>query len=273
MLNAIRQAGLLWPTLFSVAALVVLINLGTWQWQRKTWKEGLIAQLAQSSKARPQSLADMKLDRQVDELRFRRVRLSGTFADAGQSIEEVHLWTPDQGGTSWRVISPFRLEQPVKYRGVPRDWVLVIRGLVAKDDKSPTRRESGQVTGRQEIVGRLRFAETNWATPSPNTETNEWYALDLNGMLKALQARGINGSQSRSFAANALPFFVEAEEAFAPPPAPQPDLKSVYLSNRHLEYAVTWWGLALTLIGVYIAFARARFKGLKTRELSEPPSG
>jgi surfeit locus 1 family protein len=30
--------------------------------------------------------------------------------------------------------------------------------------------------------------------------------------------------------------------------------------NRHLEYALTWYGLALTLIGVYAAFAMSRLR-------------
>ncbi|MEM6495876.1 MAG: SURF1 family protein [Pseudomonadota bacterium] len=272
MLSAIRQAGLLWPTLFSVAALAVLINLGNWQWQRKAWKEALIEQLAQSGKAEPKSLAEMNLDRETDELRFRRVRLSGAFADAGQSIEEVHVWTPDQGKTSWRVISPFRLKQPVSYKGERRNWVLVIRGRIAQADKSTARRPGGQVSGQQEIIGRLRFAETNWATPPPNIKTNEWYALDLTGMLQALQARRGTDLPPSDFESKALPFFVEAERALAPPPAPQPDLKSVYLSNRHLEYAVTWWGLALTLVGVYIAFARARLRGQSVKEAGQIPT-
>ena len=34
------------------------------------------------------------------------------------------------------------------------------------------------------------------------------------------------------------------------------------LPNRHLEYALTWYGLALTLIGVFVAFARGRLRSL-----------
>ena len=32
------------------------------------------------------------------------------------------------------------------------------------------------------------------------------------------------------------------------------------LPNRHLEYALTWFGLALTLIGVYGVFAASRLR-------------
>jgi surfeit locus 1 family protein len=33
------------------------------------------------------------------------------------------------------------------------------------------------------------------------------------------------------------------------------------ISNRHLEYAVTWFGLALTLAGVYAAMLFKRLRG------------
>jgi surfeit locus 1 family protein len=32
------------------------------------------------------------------------------------------------------------------------------------------------------------------------------------------------------------------------------------LPNRHLEYALTWYGLAATLVGVYLAFAISRLR-------------
>jgi surfeit locus 1 family protein len=38
----------------------------------------------------------------------------------------------------------------------------------------------------------------------------------------------------------------------------------IVLSNRHLEYAITWYGIALTLVGVYLAFAVNRLQGSPT---------
>jgi len=60
------------------------------------------------------------------------------------------------------------------------------------------------------------------------------------------------------------PFFVESEAAVGPPPSPQPDLGRLRLRNRHLEYAMTWWGLSLTLIGVYLGFANVRLRRLES---------
>jgi len=60
-----------------------------------------------------------------------------------------------------------------------------------------------------------------------------------------------------------VPVFVEAEQQMGGTSAPKPDLKALTLSNRHLEYAMTWWGLAATLAGVFAAFAWGRFKTAK----------
>ena len=41
---------------------------------------------------------------------------------------------------------------------------------------------------------------------------------------------------------------------------PKGGVTRISLPNRHLEYAVTWYGIALTLIGVYLAFAISRLR-------------
>ena len=260
MLRVVRQAGLVVPTVLTVIGLVILIGLGTWQWQRKAWKEGLIERLAQATSAKPVLLRELDLNESVDLLRFRRVEVAGKFADPGQSFDEFHVWTPVGAESQWRVISPFLLREPLKLGDKEFGWVLVIRGRVSDANKSKSTRPTGQITGGTEVIGRLRFASTNWATPKPDLGKNAWYALDLDGMLKKAQEL-LNKRQAATVAQlEGLPFFIEAERAVAGSPAPQPNLKSVHLKNRRLEYAITWWGLALTLIGVYVVFVFGRLK-------------
>ena len=59
------------------------------------------------------------------------------------------------------------------------------------------------------------------------------------------------------------PFYVEADaNATNPGGWPKPGASDAIfnnLSNRHLEYALTWWALAATLVGVYGAFARSKW--------------
>lgn len=260
MLRVVRQAGLVVPTVLTIAGLVILVGLGTWQWQRKAWKESLIERLVQSASAKPVLLNTLDINESADLLRFRRVRVTGKFADPGQPLDEFHVWTPNGAESEWRIISPFQLREPLKLGDKEFGWVLVIRGRVDDAHKLERTREKGQVTDETEIIGRLRFASTNWATPKPDFEKNAWYALDLDGMLKSGQEQLRRRGAGTSAPSNGLPFFVEAEKAAAAPPAPQPNLKSIHLKNRHLEYAITWWGLAFTLIGVYIVFVFGRLK-------------
>jgi surfeit locus 1 family protein len=58
-----------------------------------------------------------------------------------------------------------------------------------------------------------------------------------------------------------VPFFVDAEASPENPGGfPKGGVTRLALSNRHLEYALTWYGLALTLIGVFAAFAVGRLR-------------
>jgi surfeit locus 1 family protein len=58
----------------------------------------------------------------------------------------------------------------------------------------------------------------------------------------------------------AAPFTVDADLAPGSDTWPRGGTTRVDLPNRHLEYAVTWYGQALTLIGVYAAFAISRLR-------------
>ena len=61
--------------------------------------------------------------------------------------------------------------------------------------------------------------------------------------------------------ARVLPFFVDAEAEPAPPGGwPRGGVTRLELPNRHLEYALTWYGLAAALVGVFLAFAAARWQ-------------
>ena len=67
-----------------------------------------------------------------------------------------------------------------------------------------------------------------------------------------MAAAAVPGDKARV----ALPFVVDAEPSRVRPGGwPRGGVTRLELPNRHLEYALTWYGLALTLIGVFAAFA------------------
>ena len=51
------------------------------------------------------------------------------------------------------------------------------------------------------------------------------------------------------------PFLIDAEATAIPGRWPEGGHTVVSVPNNHLEYALTWFGLALVLIGVFTAFA------------------
>ncbi|MGI9425792.1 MAG: SURF1 family protein [Hyphomicrobiaceae bacterium] len=255
MLDRFRQAGLIWPTVFAIVAFATLVSLGTWQWQRLAWKEDLLQRLQHGARAVPVDLHTLAPFNDPNAIRFRRVRVSGRF----DHDREFHVWSPGEAGSAWRIVTPLLLMRAGEEARTGASQVLVIRGTVSDAHKAAASRPSGQLEGHTTFVGRIRLSAVNWATPKPELATNQWYGLDLDAMRRALIGHGpANADQSTAIVV--APFFVEAENTVGPSPAPQPALKQLTLRNRHFEYALTWWGLSLTLVGVFAAFAAGRFR-------------
>jgi surfeit locus 1 family protein len=85
---------------------------------------------------------------------------------------------------------------------------------------------------------------------SPPNTPQRWYVRDVSAMAAALKAP------------SPAPLTLMAETSTNPQwkaltPAPIP----ADIANRHLEYAITWYGLAAALLGVYAALLLKRRKG------------
>lgn len=237
---ATRQGGLLWPTIAAVVVLAILFSLGTWQLQRKAWKEDLIAKIEARSHAVPLPLADAaRRVKAGEDLEYARVQVSGRFDDG----KVAYLFAPGPAGPGWHVYSAM---EPAGGGSL-----IVNRGFVPDDAKG---RIAGPAhPGEVQITGLLRLPERRTLfTPDNDAGRNIWYWRDLAGMARAMRLEG----------AGLYPFFIDAEASARPPVAgePQGGVTRVVLSNRHLEYAVTWYGLGLTLIGVYLAFVWQRLR-------------
>jgi surfeit locus 1 family protein len=259
MIGRLRETGLLWASVFTVLVFCVLIGLGNWQWQRMHWKQGLLNSLEQNAQLPPVALSAVPAAAnqsgvKLASFRFRRVEVRGTYEHDG----EMHVWAPASGGPAWSVVTPLRLGAgaPEKNCNTTKpcpSHVLVVRGVVPDKNKPAAKRQAGQVAGEQRIVGQIRLDAPNAWANAPNIAGNQWFTRDLNKMtahLRKTMAPGIV----------IAPFFVEAGQQIGGSTAPRPDLRGPVLSNRHLSYALTWWGLAATLVGVFAALAWSRLK-------------
>lgn len=224
----------------AVLAFAALIALGTWQLQRKAWKEGLIAtlneRLAEPPSALPAAETWPSLDRSSEE--YRRVKFSAEFDHRKESLVygAASAFRPDISGPGYWVFTPARLADG--------PFVFVNRGFVPEGRQDPTSRSEGEIMGPVEIVGAVRWPEArNWFSPADDPLHNLWFSRDPQAIA---DAKGIRAM---------APFYVEQEAPVPPGSLPQPGKIVVNLRNEHLQYAVTWYGLAAVLVIIFVAWA------------------
>ncbi len=205
-----------------------LVWLGVWQLQRLEWKEALIARVA-SHMTQPTLSLDEALRMDVDTVQYRKVALTGHF----NTSKEVFVFTMRPGGGPvYHLLTPFLTEDG--------RTLMVDRGEIPGD-----MRTLGRVppVGPQQVVGVWRVPDApNFFTGKPDLQRRVWYARDL----KSIAAwAGVT---------LAAPVVIEADATPNPGGWPLGGQTVVSFTNNHLSYAVTWFGLAAGLIGVYLAF-------------------
>lgn len=226
---------LFWPTLFTLLSLPVLIGLSLWQVERLEWKEGLLAKIAVRMDAVPAPLpasADWA-DYDAREEEYTRVVVEGRFLPV-----EFHYFTQgERGAPGYAVISPLELADGA--------LVLVDRGFVPVALKDATSR-GGIPEGEQHFTGIVRAPSGRGAFDgADDPEKNVWMVRD-----PAIMGAGLGD-------ARIAPFIVEAEEGAFPGEWPKAGRTRIDIPNNHLDYALTWGGLALVLIVIYVLYHRA----------------
>jgi surfeit locus 1 family protein len=234
--------GLLAP---AVILFAVLVGLGTWQVQRKVWKENLIAmvtaRLAAPPAVLPPQAAWQNLDRTSDE--YRRVTFSAEFDNTREALVygAASAFRPDVSGPGYWIFTPARLADG--------SILIVNRGFVPEGRQDPRSRAGGEVSGPIDIIGTLRWPDGRaWFTPADEPAKNLWFTRDPAAIAAA---KGLGP---------VAPFYVEEEAPMPPGGLPQPGKLVVNLPDNHLQYAVTWYGLALVLVGVFVAWAWPSFR-------------
>ncbi len=227
-----ERPGFPWAlTVLTALGLAVLVALGTWQVNRLAWKQDLIAR-AEAAAIQPPVQAAILADA-GESAEFRRVILT---CPGLASAPFVELRTIEQGQAGVRLVSACR--------DSGRTW-LVDRGFVA--DEVVGRPAVSQVATPVRIEGVLRRPSASGAfTPKPEGRT--FYGRDPVAMAAVLGAPGPVAPLTVYLTASSSPDGPMVRPS-APPPA---------FSNNHLGYAATWYGLALVLAGMWIAFVLRR---------------
>lgn len=229
----------LWPTVFTLPVLLLLLGLGLWQVHRLHWKEGLIAERRAATAA---PAAPLPRGRALTpDMNFRHVYAEGVFLND----KEILVYAPPRiGKIGFDVLTPL----------VQADGriVFINRGFVPLGLRDSATRAAGEITGPVHIEGLLRLPpqrKPGWFIPDNDPRRHRWFWIDLPQMAAA------DGF------AQVAPYYVDADAAPNPGGWPQGGLTQVRLPNNHLQYAIIWFSLAVVLLVIYVLSQRNRGSG------------
>ena len=225
---------LLWPTLVMLPVFLFALSLGVWQMERRAWKRDLLDRIAASQAAPPVSLDELL---KGDPLRreYGRVTVSGTFLHDKEFFLAARSLKNKVG---MQVVTPLRTDGGA--------IVLFDRGWLPSEQRDPAKRAAGQLAGKVEITGIVRRTqEKRQFAPDNDPPKNFWFHVDV-----PLMRRMAGGTPDSVLDT----FFLEADARPNPGGVPVGGQTRLDIPNDHLQYAITWFLIALALAGVYLAY-------------------
>jgi surfeit locus 1 family protein len=169
-------------------------------------------------------------------MEFRRVIDAGVFLNN----KEIYLGaTSEAGRQGYQVLTPL-LEPGGRA-------VFVNRGFIPAELKDPANRVAGQIAGTVRVQGLLRLPPVEtpaWFLPDNRPDLNYWFWVDLPAMSAADKLDRV------------APFYIDADATPNPGGWPKGGVTRLALPNDHLQYAITWFSLAIALIVIYVLFHR-----------------
>ena len=247
-----RRRGVAGFGAFTLVMVALFVGLGVWQLQRRIEKHALIAALTERLAAAPGALPVPSqwtaLTPERDE--FRRVSFSATYEprpDAMVYSSGSAVRDDISGPGTWAFL-------PARLPG--GETVVVNAGFVQNtmQDRTQQDRAVTQLITSEPVMltGYVRFPEAaGTLTPPENPAKRLWFTRDHLAMARAL-GWGEGGRQ-------VAPFYIDLEQPAPASGVPKPGPLQVHLKDDHLQYAITWFGLAgavLIAFGVWVSGQR-----------------
>jgi surfeit locus 1 family protein len=238
-----RIRGLVAPAVATIVCAALLLALGVWQLHRLAWKEALIAAVESRARAAPVDAPPESEWPRLDpaDYEYRRVRLVGVFDGSRQVTVFRALSEPRgrYGGPGYLVMTPLMLAGGAT--------VLIDRGFVPEAQKAAA--DDGLSGGETTVVGLMRASEArNLFTPSDDPASGQWFTRDVGAIARAESLTRV------------APFFIDADAGPDRAALPEGGETILAFPNNHLSYALTWFGMAAALVGVFGAYAAARLR-------------
>ena len=215
---------LLFPFLTTLLLVCLTSGLGVWQVHRLAWKTRLLAQIDAAERAPPIPIPDAPGP-------FQKIVVRGRL-DAGRAL----AYADDVHDDAQGVVMGTYLVEPLLRAGEPP--ILVDLGWM-KYPPVP-------VAGVLSVTGYIRPGEhRSWLSARDDVRGRRFYTLD-----PARIAAGIGLPE-------AAPYILVA---LGPPGVPDPARSLPRPANDHLQYAITWFSLAVVAVVMFLVWARGTLR-------------
>ena len=204
--------------LLATVGTAILLGLGLWQVQRLAWKTDILAQIERKILA-----PAIDIPAEVTAASHDLLPVRGTGSYIGEETVRV-LVSQKIYGAGYRLINAFELRDGRK--------IMVDRGFTSVRAALPAvPKGTGQVTGNLQWP-----QEIDSFTPDNDLAANIWFARDVAKLSEHLQTEPI--------------LLVLRNSSFADDLARPLPKMSANIPNDHLNYALTWFALALIWVGM-----------------------
>lgn len=208
------------PLIFGIVGVAILLSLGTWQMRRLAWKQDILAAIQDKISAAPVPLSDIILP-DPEAHRYLPVQTSGVTGD-----DLLVLSGKKDIGAGYEVISAFTTSDGRR--------ILLDRGFIPED-----RRNAPRPPASLSVTGNLLWPnEEDSYTPAPDEGQRLWFARNVKTMSQFLQTE---------------PILVVTRQATGEDPTIVPvPVDGSGIPNDHLGYAITWFSLAGVWAGMTV---------------------
>jgi surfeit locus 1 family protein len=224
---------MLWPSIVSFIVFVMLLSFGTWQIKRLFWKEALIERYISQSQSNPILDPSSLIKTKINE--FKSVEVRGSF----NHEDELYITGKTyEGNAGFHVVTPFKLTND--------KIILINRGWVSEGYRDPNKRKFSLQPGIIIVNGIIRYPQKKgYFVPENDGKNGFWFTIKPSEIFKFLNFN------STEIISN---YYIDALRVGEKMTLPIGVSGEPKLRNQHLSYAITWYGLALSLLIVYFSY-------------------
>ena len=213
----------------AVGAFCILVGLGTWQLHRLAWKEGIIAERQATLALAPLQILQ---PRDTKPEAFRRVVVRGRFLHDKETFVGPLSF---RGRSGWHVVTPLEYASG--------EIVLVDRGWVPFARRGVDKRQASQKLGAVSIVGTAGWPrKLGYFEPLNEPGKNQWFRMSPKAMAEKRKLQRVAA------------YWVVADASPNPGGFPLGDDGVRMPTNNHMQYVLTWFGMALGLLVLSIVY-------------------